>query len=72
MMKEYFLPVDYQQQLYLKYQNYTQRNCNVDKYTKQFYCMYARNNMDELEFRTVTKYLSGLKQELQDEIIDAI
>lgn len=28
--------------------------------------------MDELEFPTVTKYLDGLKQELQDEIVGAI
>ena len=34
--------------------------------------MHTRNNMDELEFRTITKYLGRLKQELQDEIVDAI
>lgn len=28
--------------------------------------------MDEPKFQTVTKYLSRLKQELQDEIVDAI
>lgn len=30
------------------------------------------NNMDELEFQIVTKYVGRLKQELQDEIIDVI
>lgn len=30
------------------------------------------NNMDELEFQTVTKYVGRLKQELQDGIVDAI
>lgn len=28
--------------------------------------------MDEPEFQTITKYLGGLKQELQDKIVDAI
>ena len=28
--------------------------------------------MDKLGFWTVTKYLGGLKQEIQDEIVDAI
>lgn len=39
---------------------------------KEFYRLHTRNNMDESEFRIATKYLGDLKQELQDEIIDAI
>ena len=72
MIKEYFLPTDYQQQLYVKYQNCRQGNRSVDEYTDEFYHLHTRNNMDEPEFRTVTKYLGGLKQELQDEIVDVI
>lgn len=39
---------------------------------KEFYRLHTRNNMDESEFRIATKYLGDLKQELQDEIVDAI
>lgn len=39
---------------------------------KEFYRLHSRNNMNESEFRTTTKYLGNLKQELQDEIVDVI
>lgn len=71
-MKEYFLPVDYQQQFYMKYQNCSEGNYSVDKYMKDFYRLYSRNNMKEPQFRTVTKYIGELKQELQDEIVVVI
>ena len=56
----------------MKYQNYRQGNRSVDEYTNEFYHLHIRNNMDEPKFRTITKYSGGLKQKLQDEIIDAI
>lgn len=59
-------------QLYVKYQNYKQRNCSLDEYTKEFYRLHIRNNMNELEFHTITKYLGKLKQKIQNEIIDMI
>lgn len=64
MMKEYFLPANYQQQLCFKYHNCKQMNFSVDEYTKDFYLLHTRNNMDELEFLTVAKYISSLRQEI--------
>ena len=56
-MKEYFLPEDYQQQLYVKYQNYKQGNHNLNEYMKEFYHLHTRNNIDEPEFQILTKHL---------------
>lgn len=39
---------------------------------KEFYRLHLRNNMNEPEFRTYTKYIGELKQEFQDEIVDTI
>ena len=64
MMKEYFLPVDYQHQLYVKYQNCRQGNHSVDEYMDEFYRLHTRNNMDEPEFQTITKYLGRFNQDL--------
>lgn len=44
----------------------------MDEYTNKFYNLHKRNNTDELEFWTITKYISGLQQEIQDEIVDMI
>lgn len=45
---------------------------HVDEYTKEFYHLHTRNNMDKPELWIVAKYLGGLKQEIQDEIVNAI
>lgn len=66
------MPADYQQQLYFKYHNCTQGNLSVDEYTKEIYHLYTRNNMEELEFQIVAKYIGRLKQEIQDEIVEMI
>lgn len=43
-------------------------NHSVDEYTEEFHCLYFENNLDELEFRTVAKYVGGLKQKIYDEL----
>lgn len=43
-------------------------NHSVDEYTEEFQCLYFENNLDELEFRTVAKYVGGLKQKIYDEL----
>lgn len=72
MIKEYFLLKIYQQQFYLKYQNCRQGNHNVDEYKNDFDNLHTKNNMDNPEFCIGTKYIGRLKQEIKNEIIDAI
>lgn len=54
--------------MYLKYQNYKQAKYTLDESTKEFHFLYARNNIDELEFRIIAKNIDELKMEIYYEL----
>ena len=61
LLRNRFLPPDYDQMLYKQYQNWKQSNCSIFEYTKEFYRLNARNDLAETESQQVAQYISGLK-----------
>ncbi|PKU71894.1 RNA-directed DNA polymerase [Dendrobium catenatum] len=68
LLRGHFLPTDYEQMLYLKYQHCTQGSRSVNDYTEEFYRLSARNNLQESENQLVARYVGGLKDPIQDKL----
>ncbi|XP_028549168.1 uncharacterized protein LOC110102806 [Dendrobium catenatum] len=68
LLRGHFLPTDYEQMLYLKYQHCTQGARSVNDYTEEFYRLSARNNLHESENQLVARYIGGLKDPIQDKL----
>ncbi|XP_020703199.2 uncharacterized protein LOC110114610 [Dendrobium catenatum] len=68
LMREHFLPTDYEQILYMQYQHCTQGQRTVSDYTEEFYRLSARNNLHESDNQLVARYIGGLKEALQDRL----
>ncbi|XP_020674167.2 uncharacterized protein LOC110093578 [Dendrobium catenatum] len=68
MMRSHFLPTDYEQLLYVRYQHYTQNHITVSECTEEFYRLSARNNLHESEKQLVARYIRGLKEAIQDKL----
>jgi hypothetical protein len=67
-IKEKFLPVDYQQNLFRQVQNLRQRETYVREYTEEFFRLSLRAGLKEPEFQRVARYVNGLKYLIQDEM----
>ncbi|XP_020677817.1 uncharacterized protein LOC110096287 [Dendrobium catenatum] len=68
LLRGHFLPTDYEQMLYLKYQHCTQGNRSVSEYTEEFYSLSARNDLNETTNQLVARYIGGLKDSIQDKL----
>ncbi|XP_020679500.1 uncharacterized protein LOC110097468 [Dendrobium catenatum] len=68
LMRRHFLPTDFEQLLYLQYQQCRQGSRPVHEYTEEFYRLSARNNLLESENQLVARYIGGLKDSLQDKL----
>ena len=67
-MRQEFLPYNYTRTVYQQFQNLRQGNRSVDEYTTDFYQLKNRIDLGESESHTVSRYIGGLKQALQDAI----
>ena len=67
-VKEKFLPVDYQHNLFWQVQNLRQRETFVPKYTEEFFRMSLRAVLKEPKFQQVARYVNGLKYLIQNEM----
>jgi len=67
-MKGKFLPSDHSRTIFQEFNNLRQRNQTVEEYTENFYKLQARNDLDESEEKTVTRYLNGLKWTIRDQL----
>ncbi|PKU85169.1 RNA-directed DNA polymerase [Dendrobium catenatum] len=68
MLRAHFLPTDYEQLLYVRYQQCVQGSKTVSEYTEEFYRLSARNNLQESESQLVARYTSGLREVIQDKL----
>ncbi|KAG5562521.1 hypothetical protein RHGRI_005298 [Rhododendron griersonianum] len=69
-LDEKFLPLDYSQSLYLKFHRLRHHNeQSVANYTEQFYKLLSRINLTETDDQLVARYTSGLKLNLQGELM---
>ncbi|XP_020702838.1 uncharacterized protein LOC110114328 [Dendrobium catenatum] len=68
LLRAHFLPTDYEQMLYLKYQHCSQNHWSVSEYTEEFYSLSARNDLNETTNQLVARYIGGLKDIIQDKL----
>ena len=69
-LDEKFLPLDYSQTLYRKFHKLQQRaDQSVADYTEQFYKLLSRVNLHESDDQLVARYVSGLKYNLNAELM---
>ena len=60
MMKETFLPYNYQSLMYQRLQNLRQETKTVNDYADEFYQLIARNDIMETEEQLTARYIGGL------------
>jgi len=65
LLKGRFLPLDYEQVIFQRFQNCYQSTCSVSAYT-EFLCLQARCNLNENEDQQVAHYVNGLNYSVQD------
>lgn len=68
LMLERFLPEDYEQILYKMYIECAQGKRTVTEYTAEFLRYSERNDVGETENQKVARYISGLKNSIQEKI----
>nr|GMD42268.1 transposon Ty3-I Gag-Pol polyprotein [Ipomoea batatas]GMD47024.1 transposon Ty3-I Gag-Pol polyprotein [Ipomoea batatas] len=66
LMMARFLPPDYQQQLFQKYQRCSQDSRSVNDYTEEFYRLGARCNLSETAEQQTARYIAGLRFNIQE------
>jgi hypothetical protein len=67
-LKEKFMPKDYQINLFRRMQNLRQRGLTVKEYTEEFYKLNIRAGQRERDEEKVSRYINGLRYDIQDEI----
>ncbi|XP_020672881.1 uncharacterized protein LOC110092596 [Dendrobium catenatum] len=68
LLRSHYLPTDYDQILYMKFQHCMQGQRSVSEYTEEFYRLSARNNLNETANQIVARYICGLKEAIQDKL----
>ncbi|KAG7557107.1 Retrotransposon gag domain [Arabidopsis suecica] len=64
-MRRGFLPYNYERTLYTKLQNLRQGSRTVDEYASDFFEMAARTTLTETEEQLVSRFIGGLRSQLQ-------
>ncbi|XP_022857684.1 uncharacterized protein LOC111378688 [Olea europaea var. sylvestris] len=65
-LKKQFLPYNYVRTMYQQLQNLRQGGKTVSDYTTNFYMLITRNEMMETEEQLVSRYVGGLRPQIQD------
>ncbi|KAI0512356.1 hypothetical protein KFK09_012995 [Dendrobium nobile] len=68
LLRAQFLPTNYEQILYMRYQHCSQGGRSVSDYTEEFHRLSARNNLNESANHLVARYIGGLKDSIQDRL----
>lgn len=68
MIRETYLPEDYEIQLHQKRQNLRERDMDICTYTEEFQKLSLRSKFAEPESIKVERYLNGLRMNIQEEL----
>jgi hypothetical protein len=71
-LKEKFIPKYYQINLFRRMENLRQKGMIVKEYTKEFYRLNMRDGQRERDEEKVSRYINGLRYDIQDDINMAI
>lgn len=66
MMKEHFLPADFEQILYQQYQRCYHGNRKVAEYAKEFHHLSATTRTNESENYQITRFVDSFKEDIQE------
>jgi hypothetical protein len=69
LLKGRFLPADYDQILFIQFQNCAQGNRTVSEYTEEFLRLQVRCHLGETEDQQVARYINGLNDAIQDRLM---
>ena len=67
-LREKFLPMDYSQTLFRRFQNLKQNLSSVQDYTNEFYKLSMHIEHQENNEQMAARYVNGLKFSIQDEL----
>ncbi|XP_026433502.1 uncharacterized protein LOC113330924 [Papaver somniferum] len=67
-MRLAFLPHNYTRLIYQQLQNLKQGSKLINDYTKEFYQLVARNDINETEEQLLARYIGGLRMQYQDSL----
>ncbi|CAA7042010.1 unnamed protein product [Microthlaspi erraticum] len=68
-MRRTFLPYNYERTIYTQFQNLRQGIKSVDDYASEFFSLLARNNLNETAYQSVSRFIGGLKQQIQNQLL---
>ncbi|GKC39997.1 putative reverse transcriptase domain-containing protein [Tanacetum coccineum] len=68
LLRENFIPHNYQRLMYQRLQNQKQGTKSVEDYTTKFYQLIARNYIQEIEDQLFSRYIGGLRVQIMDSI----
>ncbi|GKA14812.1 putative nucleotidyltransferase, ribonuclease H [Tanacetum coccineum] len=68
LLKENFIPHNYQRLMYQRLQNLKQGTKSVEDYTTEFYQLIARNDIQETDDQLVSRYIGGLRVQIMDSV----
>ena len=63
------MPTDYDQILFIQFQNCAQGKRTVSEYTEEFLRLQVRCNLTETEDQQVARYINGLNDTIQDRLM---
>ncbi|GKA00780.1 putative nucleotidyltransferase, ribonuclease H [Tanacetum coccineum] len=66
LLRENFIPHNYQRLMYQQLQNLKQGTKSVEDYTTEFYQLIARNDIQETEDQFFSRYIGGLRVQIMD------
>ncbi|GJR74757.1 putative nucleotidyltransferase, ribonuclease H [Tanacetum coccineum] len=66
LLRENFIPHNYQRLMYQRLQNLKQGTKFVEDYTTEFYQLIARNDIQETNDQLVSRYIGGLRVQIMD------
>lgn len=68
LVKEAYVPMDYNVQLHRRRQNLKQKEMDMSSYTKEFMKLCVRTKVKESEDEKVARYLNGLRFANQEDL----
>jgi hypothetical protein len=69
LLRGRFLPTDYDQILFIQFQNCAQGNRTVSEYIEEFLRLQVRCHLAETEDQQVARYINGLNDVIQDHLM---
>ncbi|GJU18429.1 putative nucleotidyltransferase, ribonuclease H [Tanacetum coccineum] len=66
LLRENFIPHNYQRLMYQQLQNLKQGTKSIEDYTTEFYQLIARNDIQETDDQFVSRYIGGLRVQIID------